>query len=256
MKKLSLITISIISFYSSAQCINNPASASSSNLTYSYVGCAFQSYGCAPIDPTLWFSGNGMSVTISFTNSQNYPSFRVWGMNTDDVASVEVNNINYPLNVNSAYISPKVVCGLSPGPNGILFSAGNVVGSNSPSQGNYSYSDVQLNTTNVNFIKIKGISGAGWGFAGTLINCPNLVTSSFDFENALSIYPNPTYGEFYIKINENLIGDKVTVYNILGQKVKDFTLDVLITNQNLDKGLYLLEIEKEGNKITKKLLVN
>ena len=85
---------------------------------------------------------------------------------------------------------------------------------------------------------------------------PALATNQFELDQNSTIYPNPSSGNYNITINENLIGAKVTVYSLLGQKVKAFILDVLTTNQNLDAGMYLLEIEKEGNSITKKLLVN
>ena len=52
------------------------------------------------------------------------------------------------------------------------------------------------------------------------------------------------------------MGAKATIYNILGQKINQFTLDFLTTTQNLDKGMYLIAIEKDGNSSTKKLLVN
>ena len=77
-----------------------------------------------------------------------------------------------------------------------------------------------------------------------------------ELRNNLKMYPNPTSGNFTIEIKEELTGSKVVVYNIIGQKVKDFTLEALQTNQNLSKGIYLLEIAKEGTKITKKLIVN
>jgi len=73
---------------------------------------------------------------------------------------------------------------------------------------------------------------------------------------SLRIYPNPSSGIFNIEIDENLVGAKATIYNLLGQKVKDFDLKSTTTNQSLNKGIYLLEIEKAGNKNTKKLIVN
>ena len=85
---------------------------------------------------------------------------------------------------------------------------------------------------------------------------PALATSQFDLDKNISVYPNPTTSEFNIKISENLMGAKATIYNILGQKIKDFTLNSLTTNQNLDKGMYLIAIEKDGNTITKKEVVN
>ena len=74
--------------------------------------------------------------------------------------------------------------------------------------------------------------------------------------NNFKIYPNPSSGNFNIEVDENLIGAKATVYNLLGQKVKDFYLKSTTTNQTLNKGMYLFEIDNRGSKITKKLIVN
>ncbi len=75
-------------------------------------------------------------------------------------------------------------------------------------------------------------------------------------DSNIFVYPNPSNGNFNIEIDENIIGSKAIFYNLLGQKVKDFTLKSTITNQYLNKGIYLLEIQKEGNKTVKKLIVN
>ena len=72
----------------------------------------------------------------------------------------------------------------------------------------------------------------------------------------IQIYPNPSNGNFNIEIDAHLVGSKASIYNLLGQKIKDFTLKTITSNQNLNKGIYILEIEKEGRKSTKKLIVN
>jgi uncharacterized repeat protein (TIGR03803 family) len=74
--------------------------------------------------------------------------------------------------------------------------------------------------------------------------------------NDFKIYPNPSNGNFNIEVNENLIGAKATIFNILGQKIKDFNLNSTSTNQILSKGMYLLEVEKSGSKASKKLIIN
>jgi photosystem II stability/assembly factor-like uncharacterized protein len=72
----------------------------------------------------------------------------------------------------------------------------------------------------------------------------------------ITVFPNPSNGNFNIEVTEKLIDSKATVYNLMGQKVKDFDLNSTTTNQTLSKGIYLLEIEKDGTKTSKKLIVN
>jgi hypothetical protein len=82
------------------------------------------------------------------------------------------------------------------------------------------------------------------------------VSDEIILKNNFKIYPNPSSGNFNIEVAENLISSKATIYNLLGQKIKDFSLKATITNQSLNKGMYLLEIDKDGSKTTKKLIVN
>lgn len=152
-------------------CTYVASTATSPLLTYAFAGGSSQSFGCAPVDPTYWLAGAGGSVTITFTNAQDRPSIRVWGMNDDDIASIKVNGNAYALTASSASIAPKVTCGVSPGPDGVVFTGGNLVGANSNSAGNYSYNDVTLEKTGVDTIEVDGLAGAGWGFAGVSVGC-------------------------------------------------------------------------------------
>lgn len=155
-----------------AQCHFTPASTTpTDSVSFSLVGSSFQNYGCLPVDPSYWIIGYGPSVTAAFAFPMNYPGFRVWGMNTDDSARVQVDGVPFPLNSSTAYYTPKVVCGLSPGPDGVEFINGSLVGTNTPLEGNYSYQDVFLYATAVNSITIEGAGGAGWGFDGVLLDC-------------------------------------------------------------------------------------
>ena len=99
----------------------------------------------------------------------------------------------------------------------------------------------------------RGVVGGGFLASYTQ---PALTTSQFNLNKNISVYPNPSLGTFNIEIDENLIGAKATIYNLLGQKVKDFSLNATNTTHNLNHGNYLVEIEKDGNITTKKLIVN
>lgn len=101
-----------------------------------------------------------------------------------------------------------------------------------------------------------GVTGIGWDIYGSLIEISStLNTTENQFSKNLKIYPNPTNGNFNIEVNEEELGAKVLVYNIIGQNIKTFKLDNLNTKQSLDSGMYILEIEKDGNKINRKLIV-
>lgn len=155
-----------------AQCHFTPAGTTpTDSVSFTLTGSSFQSYGCLPIDPTYWIYGYGITATATFTYPMNYPGIRVWGMNTDDSARVEVDGVPFPLDPSTAYYTPKVLCGLSPGPDGVEFVNGLLVGANTPLDGNYSYQDVFLYATGVTTITIEGVSGAGWGFDGVLLEC-------------------------------------------------------------------------------------
>lgn len=235
-----------------SQCITVPANSPSSNVTYNYSGGSFQSYGCAPIDPTYWMSGSGNSITATYSTPQDYPKFRVWGMNSDDVASVMVNGIPYPLNSGTAGFEPKVVCGLSPGPDGVAFINGSLAGANTPEAGNYSYSDIQIKTTGVNTIQVTGLSGAGWGFAGTVINCP-LANENFDWNKEITIYGSKNL--LNVVVSNDFIGATISIFDVQGNAVRKFTLSELRTVQTLQNGLYIIKIEKNNALFTKKILL-
>ena len=101
-------------------------------------------------------------------------------------------------------------------------------------------------------------AGGGTALSGVLFKygISTLSTTKNQLTKEFKIYPNPSNGNFNIEINENLMGAKATIYNLLGQKIKNFDLKATTTSQYLNKGIYLLEIEKGIAKTTEKLVVN
>ena len=230
-----------------AQCSYIPATTSATDtISYTFSGGSFQSYGCAPIDPTYWLSGNGKTVTISYVNPQNFPKFRVWGMNDDDSAMVTVNGNYYALTAATASYAPKVVCGISPGPDGVVFANGKVVGANNNQIGNYSSSDVQLNATNVNTIVVTGISGAGWGFAGSTVYCPYVSGVSSVENQKISVYPNPVSDLLMIE-TENNNPNTILLYDVLGNICleKTFANKAVINVSEFLHGVYFYELRND-----------
>ncbi len=74
--------------------------------------------------------------------------------------------------------------------------------------------------------------------------------------NQVSIYPNPSTGILFIQCN-SVVGS-ITIYNTLGSEV--FTSAGISVNQKinvstLDKGLYFVKVEMEGQSIIKRLVI-
>jgi hypothetical protein len=250
---ISMILLAIAIQDMNAQCQYIPSTSSNTDtLSYAFSGGIFASYGCAEIDPTYWLSGNGNSVTVNFVTPQSYPTFRVWGMNDDDSASVAVNNIIYPLNASTASYDPKVPCGQSPGPDGVIFSGGKLVGANDNIIGNYSHQNIQLIATNVNSFTVTGISGAGWGFAGASINCPlttniNKITN----ESIISVYPNPISDKLIFDVDNKEV-TTITLFDFYGKQLlqKTFSTSITLNTEELQAGIYFFELRGEQNVIT------
>lgn len=83
--------------------------------------------------------------------------------------------------------------------------------------------------------------------------------SNIDFDaNEFNIYPNPSNGT--VKINFENANDKhdVTIFSVSGQKVfeKEYNNTAAAAVNNLQKGIYLVKVTKEGKSTTKKLIVN
>lgn len=93
-------------------------------------------------------------------------------------------------------------------------------------------------------------------FIGNLCDGTLGLTEVIKDSREIQLFPNPSNGNFTIQIPTSSLGSKATIYTILGQKVKQFTIENTITNQNVTKGIYILEIEKGTSTITKKLVVN
>lgn len=237
-----------------AQCHFIPSTSTSTDtLSYSFSGGSFQSYGCAPIDPTYWLSGSGGTITVTFVNPQYYPSIRVWGMNDDDSATISVNSVSYPLNSSSASYDPKVVCGLSPGPDGVIFANGKLVGANTNGQGNYSYQDVYLHATNVTTITITGVSGAGWGFAGVSVDCVSktAITQPSTVNANTFVYPNPFSSAATLNVHPAMKNATLSIYNLSGQLVRSVSNIsgdlVTISRNGLPAGVYFAQLVQDGN---------
>jgi hypothetical protein len=80
-----------------------------------------------------------------------------------------------------------------------------------------------------------------------------LSTDSFNIELS-RVYPNPATTEIQITLKNNLQLLKVNVYNQLGQFIKESKTNI-VNVSDLSKGIYLVEIETNQGKGTKKVII-
>jgi|GEM_PF-3201967 len=68
------------------------------------------------------------------------------------------------------------------------------------------------------------------------------------------IYPNPVKDQFFIRKEIDFITNKVLLYNIHGQLVKQFSNTNYFDVSNLPTGLYILKVDLEGKKYVSKFI--
>lgn len=107
-----------------------------------------------------------------------------------------------------------------------------------------------------NIIAIGASTHTKMNFSGYIkvFDISNLLSSnSFVLEN-FNIYPNPTTDILNIELKENLSLEKVLIYNISGQLVKE-TSERTINVAGFVKGIYNVEVLTNQGKATKKIIV-
>jgi len=76
-----------------------------------------------------------------------------------------------------------------------------------------------------------------------------------NFENTLSIFPNPASHFIHIQSAEDI--EEVSIYSITGVCIKTYKPNVIMTIDDIPKGIYLIHITgNDGQKATRKLIVN
>lgn len=81
---------------------------------------------------------------------------------------------------------------------------------------------------------------------------------NFNNSQAINIYPNPVKNHFFIDYQNNLDIKNITIYNLSGQLLKQFNINIAnesgIDVSDLYNGHYMVVFTTNKNKITKLLL--
>lgn len=90
---------------------------------------------------------------------------------------------------------------------------------------------------------------------------PLVIPNNF-IDSRLSIFPNPPVDKLYIKAERKISSIKINLYTVSGKKIVSETLSKTSTNNNfilpivnLEKGIYLIEVNLDGAIETRKIVI-
>jgi PKD repeat protein len=113
-------------------------------------------------------------------------------------------------------------------------------------------------------IKVKGVNDCGEGEFSETFEVLCDICESIDesmLRNSLSIYPNPTNGEFTVEFNMNIGTTQVEVVNLLNQVVYSNNVDVntnttlKVDLSSVGDGIYFVRIKAQNSESIRKVVV-
>lgn len=127
--------------------------------------------------------------------------------------------------------------------------------------GSLTFDTVLENTSNGQEFIISvpfAVTGVQFDIEKELISKNNVATlanNNFELEGTIALYPNPVSNEIHVQLPSNIILNKITFYNSLGQKV----LENNSTNfsvSSLSSGVHFVSIETSEGTFHKKIIKN
>ncbi len=86
---------------------------------------------------------------------------------------------------------------------------------------------------------------------------PALSVDDFTVENSTELYPNPVIDTLSVRVPAAFVGAKATIYSLTGQELYNTTIQnetTAIDVAGFAKGVYILRLEKEGQRVTRKVV--
>lgn len=92
------------------------------------------------------------------------------------------------------------------------------------------------------------IPNTGFGTTSSTISIEENLALEFN------MYPNPAKDHLFIKMDNSSVNDQVKIISVLGSEVYSGSLETKINTSNLENGLYMVLIERDGKTIAAKKL--
>jgi hypothetical protein len=118
--------------------------------------------------------------------------------------------------------------------------------------------------TNTNIILLKGTKCIAYYFVDEICVSTDSLTCNPPDEinenkfNVLKIFPNPASDEINIDISESYKNSNVIIYNVLGEKIKEYIVQPMankIDISNLYQGVYFIQINFNNKTLIKKIVI-
>ena len=226
---------------------------------------SFGSINSAVVDLT------NLNGTLYFSATDGVNGSELWKSDGTTAGTIMVKDINpgsnssmsglFPYYTNSNGILYFNAYGSTPGGNELWKSDGTIAGTlavNDINPGNNSSNPSYLTDINgiLYFSANDGTNGVElWKYNSTL----SIVTNEINLENKAIIYPNPLSTESVLKTNGNLENAILTIYNSLGQQIKEINnisgQSVTLYRDNLSSGMYYIRLTQDSKIITVNKLI-
>ncbi len=120
---------------------------------------------------------------------------------------------------------------------------------------------LQLNADDIVCIRVSNIdqvssywSPSELSYYSESCDCVEVVLSVDEFfDESISVYPNPTFGEIAIDLEQNIQLKNIEIYNMHGELVKAFITEK-IKIEDLSTGIYLMKISTDKGAFMKKII--
>lgn len=235
--------------------------------------------GQSPVNTAIYKQSNGKLIILG-TDVVNYnpytPRIYLTRLNENGTLDTSFNTIGYKFVDNITQFALKIDnsntilgCGLryviTPGVGAttsqvmMLFDANGTINNSFGTNGTYVETisnmyygyDINIDSNNKIIAPINIGNTAGMA----RYNIPLLYNQDFNQKQNFTIFPNPSIGTFNIQVSDEMLGAKATIYSVLGNKMSSFEVSNEMVNQNLCSGMYVLELENNGIKTSKKLII-